>query len=307
MNRNPLDTTTNESAAVDLADVISRALPFAKSLALEAGALLRSYQESGFAIQHKGTVDLVTDADKASETLIAGRICEVWPDHRLIGEEGARGSEASDDAPFGWIVDPLDGTTNFAHRYPHFAVSICLEHLGEPVVGVVYDPMKDELFAAAQGLGATLNDRPLKVSATTSLQQALLATGFSYDIAERSESSALWTTFNNGTQGLRRAGAAALDISYVAAGRLDGYFERPVNAWDIGAGVVLVREAGGTVTSLEGDPFDLSRREIVAANPLLIDQIHRLVAVTLDAMHYFELEGEEPGHDRGGDHSGRLR
>ncbi len=291
-----MDTSTNESASTDdLAGVIARALPFAKSLALEAGALLRTYQENGFAIQHKGTVDLVTDADKASETLIAGRILETWPDHRLIGEEGARGSDAGDDAPFGWVIDPLDGTTNFAHRYPHFAVSICLEYRGEPVVGVVYDPMKDELFAAGQGLGATLNDRPLRVSATTDLQQALLATGFSYNIEERTESTALWTTFNNGAQGLRRDGAAALDMCYVAAGRLDGYFERPVNAWDIGAGVVLVREAGGTVTSLEGDPFELYAPEVAAANPMLIDQIHRLVAATLEAMLYIERGGNELG------------
>lgn len=271
--------TTQTTLQAELQDTLDRAFTFAVDLAKEAGALLRGYQEAGFAIQHKGAVDLVTDADKASETLIAARIRETWPDHRLIGEEGARG--AGEDAPFGWIVDPLDGTTNFAHRYPHFAVSICLEHRGTPVLGVVYDPMRDELFAAVTGRGATLNGKPISVSSTEQLQQALMATGFSYVIAERGEGTALWTAFNNGAQGLRRDGAAALNMVYVACGRLDAYFERPVNAWDVSAGSVIVQEAGGVVAGLEDDAYVLERREIVASNPALLGQIHALIAETI--------------------------
>lgn len=274
-------TATTTAQESDLAVVLAQALPFASALALEAGALLREYQAGEFAIEFKGAVDLVTDADKASEKLIAGRIRETFPAHRLIGEEGAAASSAADDSPFGWVVDPLDGTTNFAHRYPHFAVSICLEHKGEPVVGVVYDPMRDELFAAASGGGATLNGMPMQVGTQGSLVQSLLATGFSYDVTAREESTALWVAFNNGAQGLRRDGAAALDMCWVAAGRLDGYFERPVNSYDVGAGVVIVREAGGVVTSLERDAYELYGNEVLATNVNLLAPMRELIAATL--------------------------
>jgi myo-inositol-1(or 4)-monophosphatase len=279
MKRDDVETTPTPER--DFAAVLAAARPFAVELALEAGALLRDYQAGEFTIEYKGAVDLVTDADKASEKLIADRIHETFPGHRLTGEEGARGVDASKEAPFGWVIDPLDGTTNFAHHYPHFAVSICLEYLGEPVLGVVYDPMRDELFVATTGDGATLNGAPLKVNATGNLQQALLATGFSYTVSEREEGTALWIAFNNGAQGLRRDGAAALDMCWVAAGRLDGYFERPVNAWDIGAGVVIVREAGGEVSSLERDHYDLYGTEVIATNANLMTPIRELVASTL--------------------------
>lgn len=283
--RDNVETTTEDTSANthenDLADVLAKALPFARELAREAGALLREYQAGEFAIEFKGAVDLVTDADKASEKLIAGRIRETFPTHRLIGEEGATASPAADNSPFGWAVDPLDGTTNFAHRYQHFAVSICLEHLGEPVLGVVYDPTRDELFEAVTGSGATLNGVPLHVSTMKILGQSLLATGFSYDISAREESSALWLAFNNATQGLRRDGSAALDMCWVAAGRLDGFFERPVNSYDVGAGVVIVREAGGVVSSLEHDDYDLYGTEVLASNGILHAPIRELIASTL--------------------------
>ncbi len=274
-------TTTATTTGPFLAEVLAQARPFASELAREAGGLLRNFQAGEFAIEFKGDIDLVTDADKASEKLIADRIRETFPSHRLTGEEGAEASAAEDDSPFGWVIDPLDGTTNFAHRYPHFAVSICLEYQGEPVLGVVYDPMRDELFVGIKGSGATLNERPLQVSTTSTLNHALMATGFSYDVTQRDESAALWTAFNNGTRGLRRDGAAALDMCWVAAGRLDGYFERPVNAWDIGAGVVIVREAGGRVSSLEHDDYDLYGTEVVATNPNLLAPIRKLIASTL--------------------------
>jgi len=288
MKRDDVETTPAPAAPPpapehDFAAVLAAAQPFAVELALQAGALLRDYQAGEFTIEYKGAVDLVTDADKASEKLIADRIHEVFPDHRLTGEEGARGANAETDAPFGWIIDPLDGTTNFAHHYPHFAVSICLEYIGEPVLGVVYDPMRDELFAAARGSGAMLNGKSLQVTATANLRQALLATGFSYTVSERSEGTALWTAFNNEAQGLRRDGAAALNMCWVGAGRLDGYFERPVNAWDIGAGVVIVREAGGIVSSLEHEDYDLNGIEVIATNTRLMVPIRELVASTLAA------------------------
>ena len=288
MTTTPSSTTPAPSPAAPSPDeiaataLIAEAKPFAIALAREAGAILRAYQERGFDIVHKGTVDLVTDADKASETLIATRIRERFPEHRLLGEEGARG--ASDpDAPFGWVIDPLDGTTNFAHHYPQFAVSLGLELGGDPILGVVYDPSRDELFVGARGEGATLNDRPIHVSTTATVRQSLLATGFSYDLTQRAEATALWTAFNNAGQGLRRDGAAALDLCWVACGRLDGYFERPVMPWDMAGAVAILREAGGIVTALEDDDWRLERSEAVAAGPHLIAEMKAIIASTLAA------------------------
>ncbi|MGN6484794.1 MAG: inositol monophosphatase family protein [Thermomicrobiales bacterium] len=276
---NPASVPTAPAAA-EVAALLAEAKPFAIALAREAGGILRSYQERGFDIVHKGTVDLVTDADKASETLIASRIRERFPQHRLLGEEGSRGA-TDPDAPFGWVIDPLDGTTNFAHHYPQFAVSLGLELRGDPVLGVVYDPSRDEVFVGVKGGGATLNDQPIHVSGTESVRQALMATGFSYDLTQRTESTALWTAFNNAGQGLRRDGAAALDLCWVACGRLDGYFERPVMPWDMCGAVVIVREAGGIVTALEDDAWKLERNEALAAGPQLIPEMKALIAATL--------------------------
>jgi myo-inositol-1(or 4)-monophosphatase len=191
----------------------------------EAGAILRD-KIGRVSVEFKGTVDLVTDADRASEELIGSKISARFPDHRVVGEEGiAREPGNGSDAAYTWIVDPLDGTTNYAHGYPHFAVSIALAHAGSILLGVVYDPMRDELFAAERGAGATLNDRPLRVSTIDSLIRSLLATGFSYDLDERDEQLVVWNVIQGITQGLRRDGAAALDLCYVGAGRLDGFWE----------------------------------------------------------------------------------
>lgn len=272
--------TTQAAATESIAAMIAEAKPFAIDLAREAGAILRDYQASGFDIVHKGTVDLVTDADKASERLIASRIRERFPEHRLLGEEGSRGAQ-DPDAPFGWVVDPLDGTTNFAHHYPQYAVSLGLEFRGDPILGVVYDPSRDELFVGAKGEGATLNGSPISVSSTATVRQALLATGFSYDLAQRGESTALWTAFNNAAQGLRRDGAAALDLCWTACGRLDGYFEKPVMPWDMCGAVVIVREAGGIVSALEDDTWRLDRNEALAAGPQLVAEMKTLITGTL--------------------------
>lgn len=263
-------------------EVIQRAGALAQDLAYKAGELLREALSTERRITHKGEVDLVTDADEASEKLVVEGIRTVFPEHRLTGEEGATGAEESD---YGWVVDPLDGTTNFAHGYPHFAVSIGLEFRGEPVVGVIYDPMRDEMFFAIKGEGATLNGQPIRVSSVPTLMQAMLAMGFSYDISERGPTYALWTEFNNQSQAVRRDGSAALAMTWVACGRLDAYFEKPVNNWDVGAGVVIAREAGATVTALDGSPYVLSEREVCCSNGVLHEQVVQLITNTLAAEH----------------------
>lgn len=258
---------------------LERAYEVATALALRAGAILRDRLEHEREVVHKGLVDLVTDVDQASEALIFDGLRSAFPGYRMTGEEGSVGANVTmAEQPFGWVFDPLDGTTNYAHRYPHFAVSICLEHNGEPVVGAIYDPMRDELFAARKGHGATLNGARIEVSATATLRHALLASGFSYDLADRAGQMVLWEHFNNAARGVRRDGAAALDLCWVANGRLDGYWERPVQAWDMGAGVVIVREAGGIVTALDHDGFDLFTPECLAANSLVYPQMREAIA-----------------------------
>jgi len=261
---------------------LDRGLTLATDLAVKAGAILRDRLDDERQVTHKGIVDLVTDADHASEALIWAGLKAVFPEHRMTGEEGSVGADVSmAEQPFGWVFDPLDGTTNYAHRYPHFAVSICLEYNGEPVVGAVCDPMHDELFAARKGQGATLNGAAISISATDSLQQSLLASGFSYDLGDRAWQMVLWEHFNNAARGVRRAGAAALDLCWVANGRLDGYWERPVQSWDMGAGVIIVREAGGVVSALEHDGFDLYTPEALAANPAIHRQMRDAIACVL--------------------------
>ncbi len=248
--------------------------------AREAGLVLRERLGQARDIDFKGTVDLVTDADRASEALIISRLQEAFPEHRVLGEEGGERVEL-DGAGAGsycWLVDPLDGTTNYAHGYPHFAVSIALAHDRDVLLGVVYDPMRDELFVAVRGHGATLNGRPIRVSTIDQLIRALLATGFSYNLDERAENAAIWDAFLNITQGTRRDGSAALNLCYVAAGRLDGFWERPLQPWDLGAGGLMVREAGGMVTTYDGAPFDPFRREVIASNSRIHAAMHAVIS-----------------------------
>ncbi len=278
-----MDSLSSPPVTTETDAVVSTARTLAIDLAQRAGALLRDTLNEPRDIARKGTVDLVTDADKASEALISAGIRAVFPDHRLIAEEGARGAidTQGQEHPFGWLIDPLDATTNFAHRYPHFAVSIALEHRGRPVLGVVYDPMRDELFVGVDGGGATLNGEAIHVSETGELIASLVASGFPYDLTTRTESNTLWQAFNGRVQGVRRDGAAALNLCWVAAGRLDGYWERPVQPWDMGAGVVIVREAGGTISSLERDDHDIYGNEAVASNGRLHAAMRELIAETL--------------------------
>lgn len=252
---------------------------FAVQTAGAAGRVLRERLNEPRDVAFKGQVDLVTDADRASEALIANAIRAAYPGHRLIGEEGSRAAHDDPDAhrPYGWIVDPLDGTTNYAHRYPHFAVSIALEHDGEVQVGVIYDPMRDEMFSAQRGRGAWLNGDPIRVSETAVISQALMATGFAYNLDERGEGTALWNRFNGACQGLRRDGAAALNIAWAACGRLDAYFERPVQPWDMAAALLLVTEAGGTISAFEQDDHDVYGHEIIASNGHLHAQTRKII------------------------------
>ena len=236
-----------------------------QALAREAGAVLISYFGK-VAIEYKGEADLVTAADRSSEKLIVESIRRQWPHHDLIGEEGSRTETGSD---YRWYVDPLDGTTNFAHGYPVFCVSMGLEFKGELLAGVVYDPTRDEMFAAAKGSGAQINGRAIHVSKTPRLKESLVATGFPSHKRHKNPNINFYHQITLRSHGVRRAGSAALDLCYVACGRYDGFWEFNLNSWDTAAGVLLVKEAGGTVTDFSGGPFTIDSRQVLATNGVL--------------------------------------
>jgi myo-inositol-1(or 4)-monophosphatase len=251
----------------------------ATPIALEAGALLRSYYRRGVATEYKGDVDLVTEADRASEKLIVERLREVFPDHGVYGEEGTRSHIENE---YRWYIDPLDGTTNFAHGFPVFCVSMGLEHRppslapdqdGELVAGVIYDPLRDELFTAEKGKGAYLNGDRIHVSKTADLAEALLATGFPSRKRHDNPNIHFYQEFTLRSHGVRRAGSAALDLAYTACGRIDAYWEFNLNPWDTSAGALLVTEAGGSMTGFDGAPFKIDSREVLATNGLLRDEL----------------------------------
>ncbi|HON98974.1 MAG TPA: inositol monophosphatase family protein [Syntrophales bacterium] len=254
---------------------VSGFLTFAVETARRAGLMLKGRIDQRHLIEYKGEIDIVTEADRMSEEIIAAAVRERWPDHDLMTEESAgidRGGE------FRWIVDPLDGTTNYAHAYPVFCVSLALEHGGEIVLGVVYNPMLDEMFTAERGKGAYLNGRPIRCSKTDDLSRGLLATGFPYDIRRSRENNLnYFLAMATKAQAIRRAGSAALDLAYVAAGRFDGFWELKLKPWDMAAGCLLVTEAGGTVTDLHGGPFHIFVDGILASN----GRIHEAMAEVL--------------------------
>jgi myo-inositol-1(or 4)-monophosphatase len=245
---------------------------------------LREFFAQGVATEYKGDVDLVTVADRTSEKLIRERLSAAFPEHGIFGEEGTRDRL---DGGFRWYVDPLDGTTNFAHGFPHFCVSLGLEQRrgdlspgedGTLVAAVIYDPLRDELYAAERGRGAQLNGRKMHVSSTPELAEALVATGFPSHKRHESPNIHFYQEFCLRSHGVRRAGSAALDLAYVAAGRLDGFWEFNLNPWDTAAGILLVEEAGGQMTGFSGQPFRLDSREILASNGLIHAELMDLFA-----------------------------
>jgi myo-inositol-1(or 4)-monophosphatase len=260
-------------------EAISRAvlLEAAVSASQEAGALLLKYAGAGFHIEYKNPINLVTDADRAAEQCVIDRIKARFPAHRFLAEE--RGRLEEEQSPYLWIIDPLDGTTNFAHGYPAYCVSIGLEYEGRCVLGSIFDPSRNELFTAIEHRGAQLNGRPIHVSNTMTLDSSLLVTGFAYDIRETPRNNLdHFAKFALKAQGLRRTGSAALDLCYVAAGRFDGFWEVRLNPWDMAAGSVIVREAGGRLTDFSGKDLSIYGQELVASN----GQIHEAMLAVLN-------------------------
>jgi myo-inositol-1(or 4)-monophosphatase len=251
-----------------------RPLQVALAAAEASARLLRRGFGRVHQVSHKGLVDLVTEQDRRSEETIVAMIRQAFPDHAILAEESGRNGQS---ATCRWIVDPLDGTTNYAHGYPVFCVSIAYEEAGQLTLGVIVDVLRRERFVAQRGQGATLNGRPIQVSATETLIESLVETGFPYDRARMARALAQFNQLAYLTQGLRRAGAAALDLAYVAAGRADGFWEATISPWDVAAGALLVQEAGGTVSRLDGSPYRVDCTEIAATNG-------RIHAALIDAL-----------------------
>jgi len=249
--------------------LINKILETAKNAAFEAGKIHMQYFEKDKEINFKlNEFDLVTNADKQSEQKILSIVQGKFPDHAILAEEGGvLGNENSD---YLWIIDPLDGTTNYAHNFPQFAVSIAVYCDGKPLVGVIYDAVKKEMFFASKGQGAFLNEKPLKVSVVETLEKSLLATGFPYNREGAMEKNLeYFRHFLYKAQAIRRPGSAALDLAYVAASRLDGFWELNLSPWDVAAGSLIVEEAGGRVTNFYSEGFNYNEKNILASNGLI--------------------------------------
>ena len=242
---------------------------FAIEAARDAGHLLLEKFGRITAITKKGDINLVTEADLASEEVIIERIRSYYPKHSILAEESGEAIVIGGDTSWKWIIDPLDGTTNYAHGYPCFCVTLALEHGGEIVIGVTFDPTRDELFAAEQGRGATLNGKPIRVSATDKLGDSLIVTGFPYDFKQRDNFARHLTEFLLSSRGVRRDGSAAIDMAYVACGRFDGFWEEGLNPWDVAAGKLLIEEAGGVITYYDGSKFSIYKPPLCASNGLI--------------------------------------
>ncbi len=267
---------------IDLTAVLS----VADDLAHQAGALLREALQHPRQIDYKGAINLVTEADRQSEALIVGGLLRAFPDHHIVGEEGGSMGAPVEQAPYRWYIDPLDGTTNFAHGIPHFSISMAMADAdGKPLVGLVYDPLRDECFRAIRGAGATLNQQPLHVSSVRELSQAVLATGFPYDRLTNPDNNVEeFTSFLLRAQHVSRMGSAALNLCYVAAGRFDGYWEMRINPWDVQAGLLCVNEAGGRVSNYHGKTDGVYEgAEVVASNGLIHDRMLTVIVLGRDA------------------------
>lgn len=234
-------------------------------LAKEAGRIQMDYLGRKHQVEYKGAIDIVTEIDKRCEDLIVGRLQKDFPAHDVLAEEG---SGRRKDAEWRWIIDPLDATVNYNHTYPFFGTSIALEHKGEIVLGVVYEPNADELFVAEKGSGAELNGKKISVSKEAILKHSLLSTGFAYNVAEGEQRNNLeyFGRFLMEARAIRRDGMASGDLCYLACGRFDGFWELFLKPWDLAAGVIMIREAGGRVSSFDGSDIDIYGTEIVASN-----------------------------------------
>lgn len=237
--------------------------------AKQGGAILLDYAKKGFKVHKKEqAIDLVTEADLHAEKVIIATIQHAFPEHQILSEE--QGRQDTPDHPIKWIIDPLDGTTNFTHGFPMYNVSIGVEHEGTCILGVIYDPTRDELFLGQQGRGATLNDTPIHVSTAPKLAEALLVTGFPYDVHTATDNNLKeCCALTLRARGMRRTGTAALDLCYIACGRLDGFWELKLKPWDTAAGKVIVEEAGGTITNYLGEPYSIYGDTLIATNGLI--------------------------------------
>ncbi len=256
---------------------VSALLDAAREAVREAGRMLASHCAARPEIAYKGAVDLVTEFDRRSQEIIHARLSAAHPEIGFLAEEGL---DVPGSSGYRWILDPLDGTTNFAHTLPVFSVSLGLEHDGDSVLGVVYDPARDEMFWAAAGRGARLDGRPIQVSSIAPLDRGLLATGFPYDIrVSRLNNLDHFANFAVRAQAVRRCGSAALDLCYVACGRFDGFWELKLKPWDVAAGTLIVREAGGRVSDFRGAWPGIFHREVVASNGLLHEEMLAVLAL----------------------------
>lgn len=250
---------------------------FAESLAVGAGRILREHQGKTLRIEYKGEIDLVTEVDRASEAYLRRRISETYPEHEILGEEEGLTSSGS---AYRWLLDPVDGTTNYAHGFPYYCVSVGLEFESRVIVGVVYNPSLDELFSAERGRGATLNGKPLKVSTIEELRRSLLTTGFPYSEIQKGSNLPHFERFLYLCQAVRRAGSAALDLCHVACGRYDGFWESGLSPWDVAAGSLIVEEAGGRMSNYRGEAFDSYSKELLASNGRLHEAMMGILAET---------------------------
>jgi myo-inositol-1(or 4)-monophosphatase len=253
-------------------------LDFSKDLAMRAGEMLRKGFNRSLKVRYKGRINPVTDLDVKAEKFITDAITRTYPDHEILAEEG---TDSESESKYRWVIDPIDGTVNFTHAFPVYAVSIGLLYDGRPELGAVYDPDRNELFWAARGRGACLNKQKISVTSESKLERALVATGFAYDIGTaRRNNLGLFSRMAKKSQGVRRLGSAALDLCWLASGRLDGFWELKLHPWDTAAAVVVVQEAGGKITRLDGKPYSIFDKEILATN----GKLHRAMSRVLTSV-----------------------